>query len=341
MASRRCSSSGLPRAFKVLAHGVLVGEPPNLWFMKDTDGDLKADTRELVSNAFGRGEASIEHNANSLFWAMDNVIYTSEHDWHLRLKDGKFEIIPTLSRGQWGLSMDDAGRIFRNFNDQPLFVDVLPAKYFMRNPNVVRTRGLYEPLIDRDSAVVWPVRPTLGVNRGYRKQFFRPDGTSIILQGAGTPVVYRGDQLPRELLGNAFITDSPTNLVHRFVVADDGTGRLTAGNAYRKGEFLASSDERFRPVNLYSAADGTLYVVDMYRETIEHPWSIPDDIRDRIFDPFFTTKDVGQGTGLGLDITRRLVARHDGDIEVSSRPGRTEFRVTLPIAADPVPSSSS
>ena len=51
-----------------------------------------------------RATASIEHNANSLFWALDNVIYTSEHDWHLRLKNGKFEIIPTLSRGQWGAS---------------------------------------------------------------------------------------------------------------------------------------------------------------------------------------------------------------------------------------------
>jgi signal transduction histidine kinase len=54
-------------------------------------------------------------------------------------------------------------------------------------------------------------------------------------------------------------------------------------------------------------------------------------VRDRIFDPFFTTKDVGQGTGLGLDIVRRLVQRHDGAIEVHSVPGRTEFRVSLPI----------
>jgi signal transduction histidine kinase len=61
---------------------------------------------------------------------------------------------------------------------------------------------------------------------------------------------------------------------------------------------------------------------------------IPEEIRERIFDPFFTTKPVGQGTGLGLDITRRLVRRNDGDIEVESRPGRTEFRVALPIAAD-------
>jgi signal transduction histidine kinase len=59
---------------------------------------------------------------------------------------------------------------------------------------------------------------------------------------------------------------------------------------------------------------------------------IPEAIRDRIFDPFFTTKPVGKGTGLGLDIVRRLVQRHNGQIELTSRPGRTEFRVTLPLA---------
>ncbi|HVH27967.1 MAG TPA: ATP-binding protein [Vicinamibacterales bacterium] len=58
---------------------------------------------------------------------------------------------------------------------------------------------------------------------------------------------------------------------------------------------------------------------------------IPDDIKDRIFDPFFTTKGVGEGTGLGLDIARRLVERHDGSIDMRSGPGGTEFRVTLPL----------
>ena len=84
----------LPRALKVLDQGVLVGEPPNLWLMKDTDGDLKADTKDLVSDNYGRPAASIEHNANSLFWAMDNVMYTSEGDFHLRLKNGKVETPP-------------------------------------------------------------------------------------------------------------------------------------------------------------------------------------------------------------------------------------------------------
>ncbi|MEO7272359.1 MAG: PVC-type heme-binding CxxCH protein, partial [Vicinamibacterales bacterium] len=113
----------LPRALKVLDQGVLVGEPPNLWLMKDTDGDFKADTKDLVSDTYGRPAASIEHNANSLFWAMDNVMYTSEGDFHLRLKNGKVEMIPTLARGQWGATQDDAGRVFRNVNDAPLFAD--------------------------------------------------------------------------------------------------------------------------------------------------------------------------------------------------------------------------
>ncbi|HEX8943572.1 MAG TPA: ATP-binding protein, partial [Gemmatimonadaceae bacterium] len=65
---------------------------------------------------------------------------------------------------------------------------------------------------------------------------------------------------------------------------------------------------------------------------------IPADIRSRIFDPFFTTKPVGHGTGLGLDIARRIVRRHDGQIELDSKPGRTEFRVILPAAPDSAPS---
>jgi mono/diheme cytochrome c family protein/glucose/arabinose dehydrogenase len=259
----------MPRALKVLDHGVLIGEPPNLWLMKDTDGDLKADTRELVVDTYGNPNGGIEHNANSLFWAMDNVMYSSEHVWDLRWRKGKFESLPALSRGQWQVSQDDAGRIYRNVNDSPLFVDYTPSRYFLRNPNSARTRGLYELLIEQADATVYPVRNNRGVNRGYRDPFFRADETSVVIQGAGTPTIYRGDVYPKELQGNAFITDSPTNLVHRLVLTDDGTGRLTAKNGYAQGEFLASSDERFRPVSLFDGPDGYLYVVDMYRGVVQ------------------------------------------------------------------------
>jgi signal transduction histidine kinase len=65
---------------------------------------------------------------------------------------------------------------------------------------------------------------------------------------------------------------------------------------------------------------------------IDNGTGIPEDVRSRIFDPFFTTKPMGQGTGLGLDIVRRLVRHNDGVIEFESKPGRTEFRVSLPAA---------
>jgi mono/diheme cytochrome c family protein/glucose/arabinose dehydrogenase len=259
----------LPRALKTLASGVLVGEPPHLWRMRDTDGDLKMDEKELVSDTFGRREGNPEHNANSLVWGLDNWLYTSEHDWHLRFRSGAFEVMPTLERGQWGGSIDDAGRVYRNVNNSPLFVDLTLARYFLRNPNVVKTRGLYESLISLQDAEAWPVRPTRGVNRGYRDQVFRQDGSSRILQSAGTPVVYRGDRLPAELRGGVFVTDCTTNLLHWFVIDEDGQGRLSARNGFQAGEIFASRDERLRPVNAASAPDGTLYVVDMYRGVVQ------------------------------------------------------------------------
>jgi signal transduction histidine kinase len=71
---------------------------------------------------------------------------------------------------------------------------------------------------------------------------------------------------------------------------------------------------------------------DVVIRVIDDGPGVPADIRDRIFDPFFTTKPVGQGMGLGLDIVRRLVLRHNGQIELDSKPGHTEFSVKLPVA---------
>src|SRR5262245_5511652 len=255
----------LARAFKVLDKGaVLVGEPPNLWLARDTDGDLKSDTKELIRSDYG-GTGGIEHDVNGLFWGMDNILYNSEFEYHLRPKNGKFERIPALRRGQWGITQDDGGHIYRDVNTDALFVDIVPDKYFLRNPYVIRTNGLYENMASQEHTLVWPVRPTRGVNRGYREEVLRPDGTAYYYQGVSSPLIYRGDRLPKELYGNAFVVDGPTNLVHRLIIKDDGTGRIFAHDAYQKGEFLASTDERFRPTALALGPDGTFYIVDMYR----------------------------------------------------------------------------
>ena len=285
----------LPRALKVLAHGVLVGEPPNLWLMKDTDGDLKADTKDLVTDQYGRREATVEHNANSLLWALDNWMYTSEVDVYLRWRHDKFDVQKTLSRGQWGATQDDAGRVYRNTNESVLHVDLVPTPYYARNPSLLRTRGSYESLEGdhREVNTVWPVRPTRGVNRGYQSGILRADGSLAAYTSVSAPVVYRGDRLPAELYGNVFVAEPAGNLVSRIIVEDDGAS-LQARRAYDKAEFLASTDERFRPVYLSSAPDGTLYIVDLYRGIIQHRDYITEYLRDQIL-----SRRLQQPTGLG------------------------------------------
>ena len=271
----------LPRTIKVLERGVLIAEPPTLWFARDTNGDLVADTKDVVTKTYGQAAANVEHNENSLLWAIDNWMYTSEGTTLLRLKDGVFDVRRTLSRGQWGATQDDAGRVYRNTNSAALFVDIVPTPYYTRNPAMLRTRGSYETLDTGDLNTVWPIRPNPGVNRGYQDGVLRPDKTLAAFTAVGAPTFYRGDRLPKELYGNVFLAEPAGNLVSRVVVTDDGT-MLRGKKAYERGEFIAATDERFRPVNLSSAPDGTLYVVDMYHGIIQHKGYITEYLRDQI-----------------------------------------------------------
>jgi glucose/arabinose dehydrogenase len=273
----------LPRALKVLDSGVLIGEPGSLWFMRDTNDDLKADTKELVTNAYGLLKGSVEGNANSLLWGLDNWMHTSDSDVYVRFKDRKFEVRNTPSRGEWGATQDDAGRIYRNTSESALHIDLVPTPYFGRNPTLVRTRGSYESLEGPDGELntVWPVRPNPGTNRAYQTGIDRADGTLARFTAGCAPMVYRGDRLPAEIYGNVFVADPAANLVSRIIVNDDGT-TLRARKAYDNAEFLASTDERFRPVYISNAPDGALYVVDMYRGVIQDRASTTMYLRDHI-----------------------------------------------------------
>ncbi len=254
----------LPRAFKILDKNcALVGEPPKLWKACDTNGDLQSDTKELIADTFAT-QGVLEHGANGLYWGMDNTIYVSEHNWDVEFKDGKFQTRPTLRRGQWGITQDNGGRIYRNVNTDPLFVDYVAPRYFTRNPNLVRTNGLYESLVKQEDTYIWPIHPTQGINRGYRTDIFREDKTSTYYGGVSSPLIYRGQSLPEDVQNQPFVVDGPTNIVHLLKLTNDN-GKLSAEDYYKKGEFLASTDIRFRPVALTGGWDGTLYILDMYR----------------------------------------------------------------------------
>lgn len=304
----------MPRAFKILdGNCALVGEPPNLWKACDTDGDLQSDTKELVDDKFS-SQGVVEHGANGLFWGMDNVLRVSEHEYDVVLKDGKFQTTPSLRRGQWGVTQDDSGRIYRNVNTDPLFIDYISPHYYARNANLARTAGLYESLVRQEDSMIWPVRPTRGLNRGYRTDVFREDGSATYYGGVSSPMIYRANRLPQDVQGQPFVVDGPTNLVHLLSLKDDGSGRLSADDFYDQGEFLASTDERFRPVQMTTGWDGTIYIVDMYRGVSQDGPLQTDYLKDYIAE-----------RGLWQEINRGRIYRvvHDG-MSFDERPSMSD-----------------
>jgi mono/diheme cytochrome c family protein/glucose/arabinose dehydrogenase len=267
----------LPRAVALIRDGVLIGEPPHLWFYTIVDGD-KAGERIEVAKDFGNNY-NPQGTANGLMWALDNWIYCASHTTRFRNTDGEWQSGPTTRRGEWGIAQDDYGRIIYNSNEDQFRIDLVPSEYLQRNPNYRHAFGLnVDPIHDQ---TVWPVRMTPGVNRGYWKDILRPDGTLAKTTAACAPLIYRGDNFPPEYRGNAFVCEPAGNLVIRDILAETN-GTMTGHEAYQHEDFLASTDERFRPVSLYNGPDGALYLVDFHRGTLEHRLSLTSYLRRQI-----------------------------------------------------------
>jgi mono/diheme cytochrome c family protein/glucose/arabinose dehydrogenase len=273
----------LPRTVAVLSRGVLVGAPPFLWLARDTTGDLRADTREMVRDDYGRADANPEHNANGALWGVDNWIHSANHTVELRLRaDGTFDSRTTPSLGQWGVSSDEYGRLYRNSNEDPLRADMIPAHYATRDGGTATIRGVYAALTP--NVPVFPSRKTPAVNRGYRERTLRPDSTLAHYTSAGSATAFVGDRLPPELRRSVFVAEPAGNLVGQFTVSAEPGGAVSAMRAVDSTDFLTSTDERFRPVYLSNAPDGTLYIVDMHRGIIQHRTFITDYLEEKIRD---------------------------------------------------------
>ncbi|MGH8017951.1 MAG: DUF7133 domain-containing protein, partial [Opitutaceae bacterium] len=270
----------LPRAIALVDGGLLVGEPPMLWWLRDTDGDGVADERKEVAGDYG-ARGNPEHTANGLLWALDNWIYSANHRTRFRyLGSGEWERDPTIGRGQWGITQDDTGRLYYNNNSLPLQIDLLPAEYLARNPDLTRPVTAGRAIGALRDIRVWPSRVTPGVNRGYK--ILDEEGKIREVTAACAPLIYRGGLFGQEFHGNAFICEPAGNLVKRLLVEPTADGDLRARNAYEGFEFLTSTDERFRPVNTAAGPDGALYIVDMYRGVIQHRNFVTTFLRKQI-----------------------------------------------------------
>lgn len=275
----------MPRSVTAFGDGVIVAEPPNLTWHHDTDGDGVADRSEIIAGNFGTKGGQPEHMANSLTFCMDNWLWGAAYGSRLRFSNGKLIGEPVRSAGQWGLTQDDWGRRYFNYNSDFLRTDLLPPSVYDRNPNLADKSGLNWQVM-KDQHCFSPV-PTPGVNRGYTTTQLRPDGTLDTCTATCGAVIYRGDLFPKGFQGNAFIPEPSGNLVKRLILGETG-GVVAARNAYEKTEFLYSSDERFRPVNACNGPDGALYLVDMARGIIQHKFFLTHyliaNIRDRKLD---------------------------------------------------------
>lgn len=252
----------MPRAICLVDSGLLLAEPPNLWFY-----EIRADkpvSRTLVDSTYAEG-GNVEHQPNGLLRGLDNWIYSAKYDWRYRRSPGGAWLKEkTHFRGQWGISQDDWGKLYYNDNSSNLSGDYFPAGLGSNNPSQRKVAGYGETIVADNR--VYPARPTTGVNRGYKDGVLDSTGRLVNFTAACGPLVYRGGLLPGI---NAFVAEPAANLIKRNVLVEDGY-RVVGEQAYHGREFLASSDERFRPVNLHDGPDGALYVVDMYRGIIQH-----------------------------------------------------------------------
>lgn len=266
----------LPRALCLIDDGILVAEPPKLWYYKIEDD--KAGKKVLVDPAYTEG-GNVEAQANGLFRAMDNWIYSGGSSKRYRKKGDRWLIEATHLRGQWGITQDNYGRLYYNNNSQNLLGDYFLPGLGATNANQRKIAGFNEKIVP--DTKVYPSRPTSGVNRGYMKNILDDSLRLVNFTAACGPVVYRGNIFGPAYDNNAFVAEPAANLIKRDILDQNGYTSL-GKQAYTDKEFLASDDERFRPVSLYNGPDGALYVVDMYRGIIQHKLFLTDYLKGEI-----------------------------------------------------------
>ena len=283
-------------------NGVLVTDAPDVLYMEDTNGDGKADIIERMVSGFALSNP--QHNVNTPLYGLDNWIYIAHertvgsevyknefgdsgreiffpahpdaarlpvnaNGRNVRVRPKTHEIEMLASTTQYGHSFDAWGNHFLVNNSNHLMHSVIAAEYLSRNPRLLVARSTSFIPDHGNAAEVFPITETPD------RQLLTDVG---VMTSACGLVVYTGGAFPKEFNAHTtFVAEPVSNIVHVDRLKQAGStfvaSRVDAGR-----EFLASTDMWFRPVNLYIGPDGALYVVDYYREIIEHPEWLSDEV---------------------------------------------------------------
>ena len=282
----------MPRMMLPLRKGeLLVNETHthDIFLYKDTDGDGVSDSKTPWYVGGPRG-GNMEHQQSGLIWALDNWIYMTINAWRLRW-DGYGK--PPLKEktppngGQWGLSQDDNGKLwFINAGGE-----IGPLNF--QQP-IIYGRFSVPGELSEDFRTVYPL-PTLPDMQAGTRQMRPEDGTLNHFTSTCGGEVFRGDRLPKGMRGDLFFSE-PVGRIVRQARVEVRDGLTYLSNAYPGSEFIRTRDPNFRAVNLKTAPDGTLYLVDMHRGIIqEGAWVGEGSYLRRVVDKYDLDKNILHG----------------------------------------------
>jgi len=268
--------------------GAFVTMAGEVAYMKDVDGDGRADLRETWFTGFAQKNSQLRANHPRL--ALDNHIYIANGLRGGKIVDARHPERPAVSIsgmdfrfdpwtgaceavsgvGQFGLAFDDFGNRFVCTNRNPCIHVVLENRYLQRNPLVAVPAVAHDVALSGAESRVFPLARSWTTSNLHAGQFTAACGLEI----------FRGDALGPEYYGNLLVCEPTAHLVQRQIMTPRGV-TFEARAVHDGKEFLASRDPWFSPVNLETGPDGALYVVDMYRAVIEHPDWAPDELKNR------------------------------------------------------------
>ena len=255
------------RSLAFVDDAVLIVETGGLWLCRDKDGDLRCDERTKLLDFATTASDNIEHAENGLHFALDNWMYNSKSPRKLAWRKGKLIEMPAKARGQWGMGSDAYGRLFYNHNGQWFETDW--ATYDRQWP----AKG---DSVEAPTNRVFAIRPNTALNRNYRPGRILEDGRVASVTSISGLAVHSHGAFGSEWEGAIFSMSPGTNTVGAFLPknpfphSDQYIHKLYPDAVWKEREFLASTDERFRPVNASIGPDGCLYLVDFHRGVIQH-----------------------------------------------------------------------
>ena len=280
-----------PSSLMTWGKGVLIATAPDVIYAEDTDGDGRADVRRVLLTGFNPGNQ--QHRVNGFEWGLDGWVYAANGDSGGKVqaagsgrtlsisgRDIRFhpetdEFETVSAQTQYGRRRDDWGNWFGNNNPTWLWHVTMPEHYLRRNPKVAVRRVSQVLANYEDSTRVYPASTSM----------VRPNQPWSLnhVTSACSPTPYRDDLFGVEFASSVFISEPVHNAVHREMLERDGSGfRSRRAPGEERTEFLASTDNWFRPTTTRTGPDGALYVADMYRFVIEHPEWISPEMQARL-----------------------------------------------------------